>query len=90
MYRQAVIKKIISRLKNRNLGDLEANLAERFAAGRARYKVYADKIYDSNLLVTATYGRRHNRHGLHAWQTRLDRLMSDIRVGVEWSFGTVK
>jgi nuclease HARBI1 len=70
-------------------GELEAIMAERFAAGRSRYKVYADKIYNNSLPVTAAYSRRDHRHGLQAWQTRLNRLMSDIRVGVEWSFGKI-
>ena len=66
--------------------DLEVIMAERFAQGRARFKVYADKIYSNSVLVTAAYSCRNYRYGLHDWQIRMNRLMSDIRVGVEWSF----
>jgi hypothetical protein len=69
--------------------ELEAIMAERSGARRPRYKVYADKIYSNSKLVSAAYSRRHHRDGLQDWQIRLYRLMSDIRVGVEWSFGKV-
>lgn len=69
--------------------ELEAIMDERVAEGRARYKVYADKIYSNSVLVTAAYSRRHYRNGLQDWQIKLNRLMSDIRVGVEWSFGKI-
>lgn len=69
--------------------ELENIMADRAAEGRARYKIYADKIYSNSVLITAAYSRRHHRHGLQDWQIRLNRLMSDIRVGVEWSFGKI-
>ena len=69
--------------------DLEAIMAQRFAHGRPRFKVYADKIYSNSILVTAAYNCRNCRDGLYDWQIRLNRLMSDIRVGVEWSFGKI-
>lgn len=69
--------------------DLEVIMAERFAQGMPRFKVYADKIYSNNVLVTAAYNCRNYRNGLYDWQIRLNRLMSDIRVGVEWSFGKI-
>ena len=66
-----------------------AIMAERFAQGQARFKVYADKIYSNSILVTAAYNCRNYRFGLHDWQIRINRLMSDIREGVEWSFGKI-
>lgn len=67
--------------------ELEIIMAGREAEGQPRYKVYADKIYSNSALVTAAYSRRFHRDGLQDWQIRTNRLMSDIRVGVEWSFG---
>ena len=67
--------------------EFEIIMADREAAGHARYKVYADEIYSSSALVTAAYSRRLHRDGLQDWQIKTNRLMSDIRVGVAWSFG---
>ena len=69
--------------------ELERIMVERTAEGRHRYKLYADKIYQNNALITAAYNVRNNPAGLTQWQIELNRLMSDIRVAVEWSFGKV-
>ena len=69
--------------------ELERIMEERVTEGRHRYKLYADKIYQNNDLVTAAYSVRNNPAGLTQWRIELNRLMSDIRVGVEWSFGKV-
>lgn len=57
--------------------------------GRVRLKLYADKIYSTSILVTAAYSLRQNPAGLLLWQIELNRLMSDIRVAIEWSFGKI-
>lgn len=69
--------------------ELERIMVERLQLGQARYKLYADKIYSNSILVTAAYSLRHNPAGLLHWQIEINRLMSDIRVGVEWSFGKI-
>ena len=69
--------------------ELERIMIQREAEGRARYKLYADKIYQNSILVTSAYSVRNNPGGLLPWQIDINRLMSDIRVGVEWSFGKV-
>ena len=68
---------------------LEDIMNERVADGRVRLKLYADKIYGTSILVTAAYSLRQNPGGLLLWQIQLNRLMSDIRVAIEWSFGKI-
>ena len=68
---------------------LEEIMVERVAQGLPRLKLYADKIYSNSILMTAAYSLRNNRGGLQAWQMNFNRIMSDIRVGVEWSFGKI-
>ena len=48
--------------------ELKAIMVERSEEGRARYKVYADKVYSNSILVTAAYSRRNYRDGLQDWQ----------------------
>ena len=55
--------------------------------GLDRLKAYADKIYHTDLLVTAAYSRR-NGH-LWGWMHRINLIMSRVRVAVEWSFGAL-
>ena len=69
--------------------ELEQITAERAVEGRPLYKVYADKIYRNSILVKAAYILRNNPDGLLPWQESTNRMMSDIRVGVEWSFGKI-
>ena len=69
--------------------ELEHIMAERAVEGRPRYKVYADKIYRNSVLVKAAYNLRNNPDGLLPWQESTNRMISDIRVGVEWSFGKI-
>lgn len=52
-----------------------------------RYKLYADKIFNSCQLVTAAYSRRQGP--LTNWMHTLNRIMSPIRVSIEWSFGKI-
>lgn len=69
--------------------ELEAIMIERLHQGLPRLKLCADKIYSNSILVTAAYSLRNNRDGLQDWQINFNRIMSDIRVGVEWSFGKI-
>ena len=68
---------------------LEEIMIGRVAEGLPRLKLYADKIYSNSILMTAAYSLRNNRGGLQDWQINFNRIMSDIRVGVEWSFGKI-
>jgi hypothetical protein len=70
-------------------GELDRIMIEREGEGKARYKLYADKIYSNSVLVTAAFNIRNNPGGLLQWQIELNRLMSDIRVSIEWSFGKI-
>lgn len=69
--------------------ELEALMNERIANNRPRLKIYADKMYANTILITAAHNLRNNRGGLAAWQIMQNRVMSDIRVGVEWAFGKI-
>lgn len=62
---------------------------ERVANGQQRLKLYADKIYRTSPIVTAAFNLRNNPGGLNAWQVMQNRIMSDIRVAIEWSFGKI-
>jgi nuclease HARBI1 len=64
-------------------------MQERLAVGLPRLKVYADKIYNHSVIITAAYSLRTNPGGLQQWQNNLNRIMSDIRVSIEWSFGKI-
>jgi hypothetical protein len=68
---------------------LDAIMAARVAAGLPRLKLYADKIYNNSVLITAAYSQRQFPGGLPDWAAALNRLMSGIRVGVEWAFGKI-
>ena len=54
---------------------------------RRRLKLYADKIYNTSALVTAAFSRRHG--DLQAWMTQENRIMSSIRIAIEWTYGTI-
>jgi nuclease HARBI1 len=64
-------------------------MQDRQAAGQRWLKLYADKIYSTNDLITAAYSLRDNRLGLQQWMKTNNRIMSAIRVAVEWSFGKI-
>jgi len=52
-----------------------------------RLKLYADKIYNDCGIVTAAFSLRHGP--LYNWMVRENRVMSNIRVAVEWTFGQI-
>jgi hypothetical protein len=68
---------------------LEELMVAFVAAGLPRLKDYADKIYNNGVIITAGYSLRTNPGGLQQWQFNLNRIMSDMRVAVEWSFGKI-
>ena len=68
---------------------LEELMQERLAVGSPRLKAYADKIYSNSVMITAASGLRTDPAGLQQWQVNLNRIMSDIRVVIEWSFGKI-
>lgn len=68
---------------------LEELMQERLAVGLPRLKVYYDKIYNDSVIITAAYSLRTNQAGLQQRQVNLNRIMSDIRVAIEWSFGKI-
>lgn len=67
--------------------DLDAIMNHRAAAGLARLKLYADKIYNPSPLVHPAWSFRHGP--MWGWMILQNRLMSKIRVSVEWSFGLI-
>ena len=64
---------------------MEARLAENLP--RPRLRLYADKIYNTSLLVVAAWNLRHGP--VLAWQAAENRIMSGIRVAFEWTVGTI-
>ena len=42
-------------------------MVARVAAGLPRLKVYADKIYNNSVIITAAYSLRTNPGGLQQW-----------------------
>lgn len=54
---------------------------------RRRLKLYADKIYNSDPIVTAAWSLRHGP--LFQWMADENWLMSKIRVAIEWTFGEI-
>jgi cbb3-type cytochrome oxidase subunit 1 len=52
-----------------------------------RLKAYADKIFNTDALITAAYSLRHGP--VADWMTTVNAVMSPIRVAVEWSIGRI-
>jgi hypothetical protein len=57
----------------------------RVAAGKVYLQLYADKIYNSSILVVAAWSKRRGR--VRDWMAVQNLIMSKIRVSVEWAFG---
>lgn len=55
---------------------------------RPRYKLYADKIYNTCALITAAFSRRNGV--VEQWMTNQNRIMSKLRVSIEWSLKNLK
>jgi len=67
---------------------LEAEMNIRQAQGLPRYKLYADKIFNTCALITATWNLRHGH--LAQWMIMENSVMSTIRIAIEWGFGLLK
>lgn len=67
--------------------ELEAIMQARVARGLNRLFLYADKIYSTGELIKAAFSRRQGN--LQDWMVRENRIMSGVRIGVEWTFGLV-
>jgi hypothetical protein len=65
--------------------EIEELMLWRVANGLRRLKFYADKIFNSCTILTAAFSLRHGE--LQPWMVQLNRLMSPIRVCIEWCFG---
>lgn len=68
--------------------DLAAINTARGIAGQFPLKLYGDKIYMNTWLVESAWSRRHG-NVVTPWMTNQNRIMSSLRSGVEWSFGTI-
>jgi hypothetical protein len=55
--------------------------------GFPRLKVYADKIFNTDAIVTAAYSLRHGP--VAGWMHAVNAVMSPIRVAVEWAIGRI-
>jgi len=69
--------------------ELEEIMEERLAEDppRPRLRLYADKIYNTSNLIIAAWSLRHGP--VAEWQALENRIMSSIRIAVEWTFGTI-
>lgn len=68
--------------------DLAAIMQQRLAAGQPGLKLYADKMYNTSLLVVGAYNRRYGNI-IQPWMRINNGIMSRIRVGIEWAFGSI-
>ena len=69
--------------------DLDAIMNQRAAQNPPlpRLQLYADKIYNPSALIHPAWSYR--RSPMWGWMRIQNRIMSKIRVSVEWSFGLV-
>ena len=65
-----------------------ASNAVRVAAGLPPFKLYTDKGYNNTAELVAAWSRRHG-NVVQPWMREQNRIMSGLRSGVEWSFGTI-
>ena len=66
---------------------LDEIMAERLLQNLILLKLYGDKIFVTCDLITAAFSLRNGP--LAPWMTALNRLMSPIRVSIEWCYGKV-
>jgi hypothetical protein len=62
-------------------------MEQRVAAGLPRLKLYTDKIYNTDEILEAAYSRRFG--ALQPYMRVSNRIMSGIRIGIEWTFGLI-
>ena len=67
--------------------DLEAIMQARTAAELRRLKLYADKLYSTNDLITAAYSIKNGP--VQPWMEVRNSIMTRIRISVEWVFCNV-
>ena len=67
---------------------LQALMNLRAAAGKSRLRVYADKIYTTSHVIVSAWSLRGGP--LQPWMVNENRLMSRLRVAVEWAFNDIK
>ena len=63
------------------------NNDDREEAGSARLKLYADKIYHTSPDIQASFNNRY-AHYITLNEKSVNRMMSSVRIGIEWTFGT--
>jgi len=68
--------------------DFAAINVARVAAGLLPLKLYTDKGYNNTAELCAAWSRRHG-NVVQPWMREQNRIMSGLRSGVEWSFGTI-
>ncbi len=68
--------------------DMIAINAEREARNNPPVRLYADKIFRTDIIIVAAYSAAWGF--VQPWMEALNRLMSGLRVSVEWSYGKVK
>jgi cbb3-type cytochrome oxidase subunit 1 len=52
-----------------------------------RLKAYADKIFNTDGLITGAYSLRHGP--VAGWMHAVNAVMSPIRVAIEWAIGRI-
>ena len=67
--------------------DLNIIMNQCAATFRRRLKLYGDRIFNSDNILTGAYCRRNGP--LQPFMTVYNAIMSPIRVGAEWSFGKI-
>jgi hypothetical protein len=60
-------------------------MQSRLLQGLPPLKLYADKIYITDAIVTAAYSRRYGN--LQQWMTDYNNI---VRVGIEWAFNETR
>lgn len=68
---------------------IENLMQGRVANGQQRLKLYADKMYWNDPIITAAYSRRHGAV-IVPWMRNFNHIMAGIRVSVEWTFGKLQ
>ena len=62
--------------------------AQRLALGQPNVYLYADKIFRTDQIVIAAFSAQWGL--VQPWMHNYNRIMSGLRVSVEWSYGKVK
>lgn len=68
--------------------DMIAINEERMARNEEPVRLYADKIFRTDMIIVAAYSAAFGF--VQPWMHALNRIMAPLRVSVEWSYGKVK